>query len=167
MTLPTPIADDLAQATLDSESWRLPPKPSTSVTIEPPPTHPHANELELVDNSIPGTARETNAVIEDLKAFIAQAVRPRRWLSGWRTAGNDYPLPEYAKWAMFVIPASISAASTVRIGSVLHTLPVGPSTVTIPTLRAPQISWPGGASEIQYACGSDPEDVLMLREVAI
>ena len=151
MTLPTPIADDLAQATLDSESWRLPPKPSTSVTIEPPPTHPHANELELVDNSIPGTARETNAVIEDLKAFIAQAVRPRRWLSGWRTAGNDYPLPEYAKWAMFVIPASIAAAST----------------VTIPTLRAPQISWPGGASEIQYACGSDPEDVLMLREVAI
>lgn len=167
MTLPTPIADDLAQATLDSESWRLPPKPSTSVTIEPPPTHPHANELELVDNSIPGTARETNEVIEDLKAFIAQAVRPRRWLSGWRTAGNDYPLPEYAKWAMFVIPASITAKTTVRIGSVSHTLPVGPSTVTIPTLRAPQISWPDGSSEIQYACGSDPDDVQMLREVAI
>ena len=68
---------------------------------------------------------------------------------------------------MFVIPDSVSATSTVLIGSVLHTLPVGPSTVTIPTLKASQISWPGGASKIQFACGSDPDDVLMLREVAI
>lgn len=167
MTLPTPIVDDLVTANIESESWRLPPKPSTSITLEPPPTHPHANELDLVDNSIPGTARETLDAVESLKAIIAEAVRPRRWLSGWRTAGDDFPLPEYAKWAMFVIPDSVSATSTVLIGSVLHTLPVGPNTVTIPTLKASQISWPGGASKIQFACGSDPDDVMMLREVNV
>lgn len=172
MTLPSPnddLVSQLVDFNTDQEGWRFPAKPSTSVTIEPPPLDPHQNELELVDTAVPGTARQTVATIEDIKAFLAEAVRPRRWLSGWKAAGNDFPLPDYARFVIFVVPSSVAASSDVRVGSVTHVLPAGPATVVIPTLKADKIGWPGSSveSSITFCAGSDPQDALMLRSVAV
>lgn len=171
MTLPSPnddLVDQLVTFNADQEGWRLPPKPSTSVTIEPPLLDPHHNELELIDNAVPGTAKQVLLTVEELKAVIAESVRPKRWLSGWKMAGDDFQLPDYTRFVMFVVPTSVTGTTPVYVGTILHQLPAGPATVVIPTLKAPKIGWVGTPdASITFQAGSDPDDALMLRSVAV
>jgi len=133
MTLPTPIVEDLVATTQDQQHWKLEAKPSTSVTIEPGPSLKNHNELELVDNAVPGVARESLAFVEELKAIIAEAILPRHYVDTFMLNGNDVMIPPYAVVAIF--QNYTANGITVNLGVIKHSVP-SYSTHAYPTLKA-------------------------------
>jgi hypothetical protein len=133
MTLPTPIVEDLVATTQDQQHWKLEAKPSTSVTIEPGPSLKNHNELELVDNAVPGVARESLAFVEELKAIIAEAILPRHYVDTFTLTGNDEMIPPYAVVAIF--QNATANPIPVTLGRLNHFVPAN-STHAYPTLKA-------------------------------